>query len=174
MEAAVRKLRAGVMPPSGMPRPDTGTIKAFAASLEAGIDQARPHNTPVPGKPVLHRLNRTEYHNSIRDLLDLDVDVATLLPPDDMSRGFDNMADVLTISPALMDGYIRAAGKISRLAVGDPEVSPSETTYQLTKEVSQLNHVEGTPIGTRGGISVVHNFPADGEYVFKLSFYYLN
>jgi Protein of unknown function (DUF1592)/Protein of unknown function (DUF1588)/Protein of unknown function (DUF1587)/Protein of unknown function (DUF1595)/Protein of unknown function (DUF1585) len=171
VEAAIRKLRAGVMPPTGMPRPDTATVKTFASSLEAAIDGAAPLRSS-PAKPVLHRLNRTEYHNSIRDLLGVDVDVASLLPPDDMSKGFDNMADVLTISPALMDGYIRAAGKISRLAIGDPDVSPFVATYQLTKEMSQLDHVEGTPIGTRGGMSVIHTFPADGNYIFKLSFYY--
>ncbi len=171
LEDAIRKLRAGEMPPSGMPRPDAVAVRNLAAALEAGIDKAASLHATT-GKPVLHRLNRTEYHNSIRDLLDVDVDVASLLPPDVQSQGFDNMADVLTISPALMDGYIRAAGKISRLAVGDPDVNPFVTTYQLTKEVSQMDHIDGTPIGTRGGMSVVHNFPADGDYVFKLSFYY--
>jgi hypothetical protein len=171
VEDAIRKMRAGVMPPAGMPRPDPTTVKALATSLEAAMDKTASLHA-APGKPVLHRLNRTEYHNSIRDLLDVDVDVASLLPADVQSHGFDNMADVLTTSPALMDGYIRAAGKISRLAVGDTDVSPFVTTYQLTKEVSQLDHVDGAPIGTRGGMSVIHNFPADGDYVFKLSFYY--
>jgi Protein of unknown function (DUF1592)/Protein of unknown function (DUF1588)/Protein of unknown function (DUF1587)/Protein of unknown function (DUF1585)/Protein of unknown function (DUF1595)/Cytochrome C oxidase, cbb3-type, subunit III len=171
VEDAIRKLRAGVMPPSGMPRPDAATAKALAASLEAAIDKAASPRLSL-GKPLIHRLNRDEYHNSIRDLLDLDVDVASLLPADVQSHGFDNMADVQTISPALMDGYIRAAGKISRLAVGDTGISPFVTTYQLTKEVSQLDHVDGAPIGTRGGMSVIHNFPVEGDYVFKLSFYY--
>jgi hypothetical protein len=171
VEDAIRKLRAGVMPPAGIPRPDPAQTQAFVASLEARIDKAAALH-PVTGKPMMHRLNRTEYHNSIRDLLNVDVDVASILPPDVQSQGFDNMADVLTISPALMDGYIRAASKISRIALGDPDVSPSVTTYQLTKEVSQLGHVDGTPIGTRGGMSVIHNFPADGSYIFKLSFYY--
>jgi hypothetical protein len=117
-------------------------------------------------------LNRTEYANSIRDLLNVKVDVSTLLPADDMSHGFDNMADALNLSPALMDGYIRAAGKISRLAIGDLETTPSVSTYQLSKAVSQMRHVDGAPIGTRGGMSVIHNFPVDAEYVFKMTFYY--
>jgi hypothetical protein len=170
-EKAILKLRAGMMPPAGAPRPDAATIKSFAASLENGIDQvAGMHPNPGTG-PALHRLNRTEYRNSIRDLLDLDVDVASLLPPDDSSHGFDNMADVLTVSPALMEGYIRAAGKISRLATGDPSVGPVEKTYHIPRVINQTRHVEDTPVGTRGGISVVHNFPADGEYTFKVSFY---
>ncbi len=171
VENAIRKMRAGVMPPSGLPRPEPAAIAAFTTSLEAGIDKLAASSS-IPGKPILHRLNRVEYRNSIRDLLDLDVDVTSLLPPDVQSQGFDNMADVLTISPALMDGYIRASSKISRLAAGDTDISPSVTTYQLTKEVSQLGHVDGAPIGTRGGMSIVHNFPVDGDYVFKLSFYY--
>ena len=170
-EKVIRKLRAGMMPPPGMPRPDAAHVAAFATSLETAIDQAAALH-PNPGRPALHRLNRTEYHNSIRDLLDLDVDVASLLPSDDMSHGFDNMADALTVSPVLMDSYIRAASKISRLAVGDPEVNARVQTYQLTKQESQMSHVEGTPVGTRGGMSVVYDFPADGEYVFKMTFYY--
>jgi hypothetical protein len=171
LEKVIRMLRAGMMPPPGLPRPDNNTVKAFATELEAGIDRiAATH--PNPGRPALHRLNRTEYANSIHDLLGIHVDVASLLPADDMSHGFDNMADALGFSPALMDGYIRAAGKISRLAVGDLETSPIVVTYQLSKAVAQTRHVEGTPIGTRGGISVVYDFPVDAEYVFKLTFYY--
>jgi cytochrome c551/c552 len=170
-EKAILKLRAGMMPPAGAPRPDAATLKAFAAALENGIDQvAGAHPNPGTG-PALHRLNRTEYRNSIHDLLALDVDVTSLLPPDDSSHGFDNMADVLTVSPALMEGYIRAAGKISRLATGDPTVGPTEKTYHIPRVINQTRHIEDTPIGTRGGISVVHNFPADGEYTFKVSFY---
>jgi hypothetical protein len=170
-EKVIRKLRAGMMPPAGMPRPDAGTVNAFAASLETRLDQAAAAHSN-PGRPALHRLNRTEYANSIRDLLDVRVDVASLLPTDDMSHGFDNMADALTVSPALMEGYIRAAGKISRLAVGDPDVTPAVATFQLSKSVSQMRHVEGTPIGTRGGMSVVYDFPADADYIFKMTFYY--
>ena len=171
LEKVIRKLRAGLMPPVGLPRPDAATTKAFVAALESGIDQAAAAH-PNPGRPALHRLNRTEYANSIRDLLNLKVDVAPLLPADDMSHGFDNMADALNFSPALMDAYIRTAGKISRLAVGDIDTTPSVTTYQLSKSVSQLRHVEGAPVGTRGGLSVIHQFPIDAEYVFKMTFYY--
>ncbi len=170
-EKVIRKLRAGLMPPPGLPRPKPEAAKAVVAALENGIDQAAAVH-PNPGRPALHRLNRTEYANSIRDLLGVTVDVSPLLPSDDMSHGFDNMADVLTLSPALMDGYIRAAGKISREAVGDPNALPLTHTYSIPRVLSQVRHVEGTPLGTRGGIAVLHDFPADGEYVFKLGFYY--
>lgn len=170
-EKVIRKLRVGMMPPPGMPRPDASTVKAFAAALENRIDEVSLAH-PNPGRPALHRLNRTEYHNSVQELLAVDVDVSPLLPTDDMSHGFDNMADVLTISPALMEGYIRAAGRISREAVGDTKALPLTSTYQIPRVLNQTRHIEGTPFGTRGGISVVHDFPADGEYVFKLGFYY--
>jgi hypothetical protein len=170
-EKAIRRLRAGLMPPAGAPRPDAATITKLASFLENRIDQEASLH-PNPGRPALHRLNRTEYANSIRDLLNLEVNTVSLLPPDDMSHGFDNMAGALMMSPALMEAYIRAASKISREAVGDPSVAPSESTYQLSKTVSQTRHVDGTPLGTRGGMSVKYNFPADGEYVFKMSFYY--
>ena len=171
LEKAIRMLRAGMMPPPGIPRPDAATMKAFRSSLEDAVDQAAAVH-PNAGAPALHRLNRTEYHNSIRDLLGIDVEVASLLPADDMSHGFDNMADVLNVSPALMEGYIRAASKISREAVGDPEVAASTKTYHIPRVVNQLRHVEGTPFGTRGGLAVIHDFPADGEYVFRMSLYY--
>jgi mono/diheme cytochrome c family protein len=170
-EKVIRKVRAGLMPPPGMPRPNAAAVKAFAASLESTIDRVAARD-PNPGRPALHRLNRTEYANSIRDLLDVTVEVSSLLPTDDMSHGFDNMADVLTISPALMEGYIRAAGKISREAVGDPQALPLTHTYSIPRVLSQVRHVEGTPIGTRGGMAVLHDFPADGDYTFRLGFYY--
>jgi hypothetical protein len=171
LEKAINMLHAGMMPPPGIPRPDSATMKAFVASLETGIDRAAAIH-PNAGAPALHRLNRTEYHNSIRDLLGIDVDVASLLPADDMSHGFDNMADALNVSPALMEGYIRAASKISREAVGDPDVAASTKTYHIPRVVNQLRHVEGAPFGTRGGLAVMHDFPADGDYVFRLSLYY--
>jgi len=164
-------LHAGMMPPPGIPRPDAATLKAFVASLETGIDRAAAVH-PNAGAPALHRLNRTEYRNSIRDLLGIDVDVASLLPADDMSHGFDNMADALNVSPALMEGYIRAASRISREAVGDPDVAASTKTYHIPRVVNQLRHVESAPFGTRGGLAVMHDFPADGEYVFRMSLYY--
>jgi len=170
-EKVILKLRVGLMPPAGMPRPKDAVLKAFAASLENKIDEVSTAH-PNPGRPPLHRLNRTEYANSIRDLLAVDIDVASLLPADDMSHGFDNMADVLSVSPTLLDGYIRAAGRISREAVGDPEAPPLTKTYSISRVLNQTRHVEGTPFGTRGGISVIHDFPADGEYTFKLGFYY--
>ncbi len=170
-ETVVRMVRAGWTPPAGMPRPKPEVAKAFAGAIETGIDQAAAVH-PNPGRPALHRLNRAEYANSIRDLLAVQVDVSPLLPSDDMSHGFDNMADVLTISPALMEGYIRAAGKISREAVGDPAALALTNTYSIPRVLSQVRHVDGTPIGTRGGMAVMHDFPADGEYVFKLGFYY--
>jgi hypothetical protein len=170
-EKMLRKLRAGLMPPAGAPRPDAATVKAFRLALAAAVDgSAAAH--PFAGAPELHRVNRTEYRNAIRDLLGLDLDVSSLLPPDEMGRGFDNMADVLAVTPALVQGYVRAAGKISREAVGDTHVGPSMTMYTVPKVVNQMRHIDGAPLGTRGGASVVHNFPADGEYTFKLTFYY--
>src|SRR5579884_906961 len=124
VEKAIRMLRAGMMPPPGARRPDRATARALAESLETGIDRAAALH-PNPGRPPLHRLNRTEYARAVRDLLAVDIDVNSLLPPDDMSHGFDNMADVLTISPTLMEGYIRAGGRIASAAVGDTGVSPT-------------------------------------------------
>jgi hypothetical protein len=170
-EKVIRKLRAGLMPPAGLPRPDAASAKSLIASLEAAIDQAAAAH-PNPGRPPLHRLNRTEYANAVRQLLAVDVDVSTLLPADDMSHGFDNMADALTISPALMEGYIRAAGRISREAVGDAGAAALTSTYSIPRVTSQVHHVDGTPLGTRGGIAVMHDFPADGDYTFKIGFYY--
>ena len=170
-EKVVVKLRAGMMPPARASRPDAATIETFASTIENALDHVTAEH-PNPGRPALHRLNRTEYANSVHDLLDLDVDAATLLPADDMSHGFDNMSEVLNVSPALMAGYISAAGKISRAAMGDPQAAPVEETYHLPSTFSQTRHVEGTPIGTRGGIVIHHNFPADGEYVFRMTLYF--
>jgi len=171
LEKVALKLRSGMMPPAGMPSPGPEALDAFATDIEAAIDaDALEH--PNPGRPILHRLNRTEYKNVIRDLLALDVDVDAFLPPDDMSQGYDNMSDVLTVSPTLLDGYIRAAGKLSRLAVGDPGAAPAVETYVVPQAVSQLRHVEGAPFGTRGGLVVRHHFPADAEYVVEIAFYH--
>lgn len=170
-EKVVRKLRAGLMPPSGMPRPDGVTLKSFASTLEGAIDRTAAAR-PYAAAPELHRLNRTAYRNAIRSLLNLDVDVSSLLPPDDMTRGFDNLSDGLSITPALVQGYVRAASKISREAVGDAQVTPSMAMYTVPKVVNQMRHVDGAPQGTRGGTSVIHNFPVDGEYNFRLKFYY--
>lgn len=158
-ERAVVKLRAGMMPPAGARRPDAAVLNAFVTSLERGLDDAAAAR-PNPGRPALHRLNRYEYANSVRDLLDLEVDPAAYLPADDMSRGFDNMAEVLNVSPTLMEGYIRAAGKISRTAIGDAGMKPIVETYHVPSTLSQTRHMDGAPFGTRGGIVVRHNFPA--------------
>ena len=170
-EKVILKLRSGMMPPEGRPRPDAETRAAFVADLERRIDVAS-IESPRPGRPILHRMNRTEYANAIRDLLGLEVDVASLLPADDMSQGYDNMSDVLTVSPTLLESYLSAADKIARMAIGDPDATPSVDTYVVPQAFSQLRHVPGTPFGTRGGIAVRHHFPADGNYVFRLSFYF--
>ncbi|MGH9333116.1 MAG: DUF1587 domain-containing protein, partial [Vicinamibacteria bacterium] len=166
-EKVIRKLRAGMMPPSFASRPEAAEIDAFASSLEGGIDEAY-FAQPNPGFRTFPRLNRAEYARSIQDLLAIEVDVEALLPPDTISHSFDNVADVQRMSPTLMDSYLRAADQVSRLAVGDPEAVASEVTYKVQRTASQRRHVEGAPMGTRGGISVVHNFPADGEYLFKV------
>ena len=166
-EKVVRKLRAGMMPPSGAPRPERAALDSFAAKLETDLDRAAAAH-PNPGAPGLHRLNRTEYANAIRDLLDLEVDTSTLLPADDSSEGFDNVADALAISPALLERYVGAAEKISRLAVGDPLTTASTATYRVPSDLSQTDHIEGLPLGTRGGIVVRHTFPLDAEYTVKV------
>jgi Protein of unknown function (DUF1592)/Protein of unknown function (DUF1588)/Protein of unknown function (DUF1587)/Protein of unknown function (DUF1595)/Protein of unknown function (DUF1585) len=170
-EKVVRRLRTGLMPPPGVPRPDAASAKALALAMEAAIDRTAAAY-PFAGAPELHRMNRTEYRNSVRDLLGLDLDVSALLPADEMARGFDNMADALAVTPTLVQGYVRAASRISREAVGDPQVSPAMSMYTVPKVVNQMRHVEGAPLGTRGGTSLIHHFPASGEYTFKLTFYY--
>lgn len=165
-EQVIRKLRAGMMPPPGMPRPPLAKYEALRDWLEAQIDRkAAAH--PNPGSVVLHRLNRTEYANAIRDLLDLQLDVSTLLPADDSARGFDNVAGSLTISPTLLEAYSSAAARISRTAVGFWK-SPTEAVYIAPADTSQTEHIEGLPFGTRGGMAVRHSFPADGEYRFSV------
>jgi hypothetical protein len=166
-EKMIRKLRAGMMPPAGAERPPDATLDALAASLETKLDNAA-ELKPNPGRRTFQRLNRAEYAASIRDMLSLDIDVATFLPPDTLSHNFDNIADVQSMSATLLEGYLRAASQVSRLAVGDPEASPNSTIYKIPRMASQLAHVEGAPFGTRGGISVVHNFPADGDYTFRM------
>jgi Protein of unknown function (DUF1592)/Protein of unknown function (DUF1588)/Protein of unknown function (DUF1585)/Protein of unknown function (DUF1587)/Protein of unknown function (DUF1595) len=167
-EKVVRKLRTGMMPPSGAPRPERTVIDAFATTLETRLDGLAA-SAPNPGAPALHRLNRTEYATSIRDLLALEVDVAALLPADDVSEGFDNIADVLGVSPALMQGYLSAATKISRLALGDESASASRVTYRVPAGLSQSDHLDGMPIGTRGGLLFHHTFPLDAEYEFRIT-----
>jgi uncharacterized protein DUF1592/uncharacterized protein DUF1588/uncharacterized protein DUF1587/uncharacterized protein DUF1585/uncharacterized protein DUF1595 len=165
-ERVVRKLRAGVMPPPDIRRPPLADYEALRDFLESELD--RKAATRInPGSVVLHRLNRTEYANVIRDLLDLDIDVTTLLPPDDAARGFDNVAGSLTISPTLLESYTTAAARVAKMAVGYWK-SPTEMTYLAPGDTSQNMHIEGLPLGTRGGMKVKHIFPADGEYKFSI------
>src|ERR1700730_419586 len=166
-ERVIRKLRVGAMPPQGMPRPDKAALDGLASFFETALDRAYTAK-PNPGRATMHRLNRTEYANAIRDLLALDIDATALLPPDDESSGFDNIADVLRVSPSLMERYLSATWNISRLAVGNLSIAPSTATYRVRPDLSQDQHIDGLPLGTRGGILVRHNFPVDGEYIVKV------
>jgi mono/diheme cytochrome c family protein len=165
-EKVIRKLRAGVMPPPDVPRPSLAEYEGMRAWLEAEVDRAAATRVQ-PGSVVLHRLNRTEYANAVRDLLDLRIDVAALLPPDDSANGFDNIAGSLTISPTLLESYATAAARVARTAVGHWK-SPAEATYLASSDASQNHRLEGMPFGTRGGIVARHDFPADGEYKFSI------
>ena len=162
----IRKLRAGVMPPPDVARPPLADYEALRDWLESEVDRAAATRV-APGSVVLHRLNRTEYANAIRDLLGLEIDPATFLPPDDSANGFDNIAGSLTISPTLLESYTTAAARIVRMAVGSWR-SPVEATYLAQSDASQSQRLDGMPFGTRGGIVARHIFPADGEYKFSL------
>jgi hypothetical protein len=168
LEKVVRKVGTGQMPPAGAARPDQAAADTFVASLVTALDRASAA-APNPGRPAAHRLNRTEYVNAIRDLLALAVDGRALLPADDSSYGFDNIADVLSMSPALLDRYMSAATKVSRLAIGDATIRPSFQTYRLSRFLRQdVRMDEKLPFGTRGGAAIDHSFPSDGEYVVKI------
>jgi len=166
-ERMIKKLRTGLMPPPNSKRPDADEARVMVESMEQRLDRAAALK-PNPGFRPFQRLNRPEYARSVKDLLGIEVDVNAFLPPDTMSHGFDNVADAQMFSPTLMEGYLRAASKVSSLAIGDRNASPSETTYKTDRTAAQLDHVEGAPFGTRGGISVIHNFPADGDYSFRM------
>ena len=167
-EKVVRKLRTGTMPPLGRPRPDDAAVDGFATWLETTIDRAAAAS-PSPGRTEpLHRLNRTEYQNAVRDLLALDIDASALVPADDQSYGFDNIAGVLKVSPTLLERYMSAARVISRLAVGASEFAPAGETFRIVSDLSQYEHQDGLPFGTRGGMSVEYNFPRDGEYDLRI------
>ncbi len=172
-EKVIRKLRSGTMPPAGVRRPDRAAYDAAATWLENQIDQAAAAH-PFAGRPAIHRLNRAEYSNAIRDLLDLEINVTELLPPDDSAFGFDNNAEVLGVSPALQERYLTAAGKIARLAVGDPTLPATSETWRIRQDLSQDQHIEGTPLGTVGGASVRYTFPLDGTYRFRAKLYRTN
>src|SRR5687767_11568611 len=166
-EKVVRKLRARQMPPVGKERPDDPTYDAVVRYLETSLDRAAAAR-PNPGRTAtIRRLTRTEYHNSVRDLLAVDVDVSALLPADDSSYGFDNVT-VGDLSPTLLDRYISAAEKISRLAIGRPSRSPGGETIRMPPDLTQESHLPGLPIGTRGGTVLEYTFPQDGEYEFQI------
>jgi hypothetical protein len=167
-EKVVRKIRTGMMPPSGARRPDRAVLDGFASDLENRLDKAVASGANLDA-PALHRLNRTEYANAIRDLLALDVDASTLLPSDASSDGFDNIADALSVSPSLIESYVSAAMKISRRAVGDRTLTPAQITYPAPGGLVQDKHIEGLPLGTRGGLLVHHTFPLDAEYEFSVT-----
>ena len=171
VEKMILKLRAGMMPPPGMPRPAGDTLDALVTTLEGRMDAAFAAS-PNPGARSFQRLNRAEYERSIKDLLDLDIDAGEYLPLDTKSANFDNIADAQMLSPTLLEAYLNAAGGIARQALGDAAATASETQYQVSRWASQTERVEGAPYGTRGGLSVEHNFPADGEYVFRVSFHH--
>jgi len=168
-ERMIVKLRAGMMPPPGVRRPEGDSLATFVAHLEGLLDGAWLGN-PNPGGRTFQRLNQVEYERSILDLLGIEIDASSLLPLDTKSANFDNIADVQLLSPTLLDAYMNAAAVVSRLAIGDPDATPSSETYTNPGYASQWDRVEGAPFGTRGGISVVHNFIADGEYEFRMAF----
>ncbi len=165
-EAVVRKLDGRMMPPAGEPLPDAEATEALVAFLELQLDAAAA-KTPNPGAKSLHRLNRSEYGNAIRDLLALDIDATAYLPNDSEAYGFDNIADVLGTDPSLMDRYLSAAWKVTSAAIGDTDIAPAVATYRVPPDRSQTDYVAGLPLGTRGGMLVSHHFPVDGEYVIK-------
>ncbi len=166
-EKVVRKLRTGMMPPASEPRPDEAQQRAFIAYLEGELDSFAARN-PNPGRPALHRLNRTEYENAIRDLLALDIDATELLPGDDASFGFDNVAGSLGVSPVLVERYANAAARIARLAVGDVGMTAEQKTHYVPNFLMQSEHLAGLPFGTRGGLRVEHFFPLDAEYIINV------
>jgi mono/diheme cytochrome c family protein len=163
-EKIVRKTRAGMMPQAGSPFPDAKTMESMISYLENELDKHVAIQLPQPG---LHRLNRAEYSNAVRDVLGLDVDATKFLPSDDSTHGFDNQAGTLTVSPALIEAYRSAAGKIARVAIGDVS-TPAQNAYHVPEDTSQDYHLEGLPFGTRGGMIVTHEFPADAEYEVKV------
>ena len=168
-EKMIRKLRAGMMPPPGVRRPEAGTLTALVETLESVVDQAAADN-PNPGYRTFQRLNRYEYERAVDDLLGLRINAGDYLPLDTMSANFDNIADVQMLSATLLDGYLRAATEVAQLAIGNPNAAPRQKTYSKSRAYSQWERVEGAPYGTRGGFSVVHNFPADGDYLFSMAF----
>jgi hypothetical protein len=167
-EKAIRKLRGRLMPPAGNPQPDNDAVKSMVSFLETNIDTAA-HGRGDPGRVGLHRLNRREYANAVRDLLDVEIDPTDTLPRDDVRDGFDAVASALQVSPAFMEQYLTAARKVAIQALGDTHARPSGVTYTAEPNSTQFFHTEGLPLGTRGGLVVTHPFPADGEYVINIA-----
>ena len=166
-EKVVRKLQTRAMPPPGARRPDEASYHRLIDALTTGLDRAAAAN-PGVGRVALRRMNRAEYANAIRDLLALELDTTALLPADDSAYGFDNIADVLGLSPSLQERYLSAASRISALAIGDPSRGAVAETYRVRQDLSQNQHVEGLPLGTVGGLIVSHHFPLDGDYEFRI------
>jgi len=166
-EEAVRKLRGSLMPPPGEPQPDAASRKAFVSSMEHALDAAAATNAN-PGSVPLHRLNRPEYQNAVRDLLGVEVNAQVLLPRDDQSAGFDNIAEVLKMSPSFLEQYLTAARQVSVEAMGNPNARLASTIYAGAPEAGQYMHMAGLPLGTRGGMVFTHTFPLDAEYEFTV------
>ncbi|PYR81400.1 MAG: hypothetical protein DMG18_16375, partial [Acidobacteria bacterium] len=166
-EKVIRKLRAEMMPPVGAPHPDEGQLNALVTFLETSLDKwAAGH--PNPGRPTLHRLNRAEYGNAVRDLFALDaLDITQYLPPDPEAYGFDNIADSLGTSPALMERYLSIVWKVARMAMADAKIPATTETFRARMDLTQRDHIEGLPLGTRGGMVVQYNFPVDAEYEIR-------
>jgi mono/diheme cytochrome c family protein len=172
-EKVVRKVRVGMMPPSGAPRPSADTLHQFVSSMVTALDRAAAAK-PNAGRPMIHRMNRVEYAYAIQDLLDLEIDPVPLLPPDESGYGFDNIADLLGMSPVLLERYLNAAGRVSALAIGDPTSVPGNQTFIIRQDRSQDRHIEGMPIGTSGGGMAKVNLPLDGEYVITAKLFRTN
>ena len=172
-EKVIRKVGAGMMPPAGVPRPDDAAKRTLISRLEGVLDNAAKAR-PNPGRPLVHRLNRAEYANAIRDLLAVELDVSSMLPPDDSSGGFDNNADVLGLSPVLLESYLTAAERITALAIGDPKAPPMGELFRVRQDESQDRHIEGLPLGTVGGILIPTTLPLDGEYQFQVRLFRTN
>ena len=175
-EKVIVKLRSRAMPPPGMPRPDNATYDAVADWLESEIDRAAAAHVNPGRSASLHRLNRAEYANAVRDLIAVEVDAQAMLPPDEQAFGFENNAEALSMQPALLDRYVSAAAAIARRAVGDSTIPPAFVRYGALKDnandqtyLRQTERLgEDFPLGTKGGVAASHYFPVDGEYVFKL------
>src|SRR5712692_1795493 len=167
-EKVVHKLRTRSMPPAGRPRPDASGYNVLITRLETELDRAAAAK-PNPGRPAIHRLNRAEYTNAIRDLLAIDIDAESLLPIDEVDQGFDNIGDALSVTPVLLERYMAASRMIGRLAIGDPKIRPFSEKYELSKFLTQDDRMsDDLPFGSRGGIAIRHYFPADGEYTIRM------